>query len=84
MDIKENITVRRTVYEAACRLEKAAVQRDDNLNDWNLAEWLRDTYREIGLSEEADHWHEVYQYLMSLVCMASGVAIDIVEDSRAS
>lgn len=83
MDIKENITVRRTVYEAACRLEEAAKQRDDNLANWNLAEWLRDTYREIGLPDEADHWHEVYQYLMSLGCMSFDVAIDIVEDNRA-
>ena len=75
----DKIIVRRAVYDAGCRLEEQNKTDNRDLTDWNLAEEQRDLCRERGENEEADFWHEVFDYLMTLECVAAGTPVEIID-----
>ena len=77
---QDTIEVKRAVYNAAKILEKVAETDKDVLEDWHLAEEKRDKCRQAGDDEKADFWHEVFNYLMTLDCVAAGVEIIIIDD----
>lgn len=73
------IIVKRTVFDAANELIKAAKSDERGLTDWNLAEEKRDLCREAGDDKQADFWHEVYQYLMTLECVDADVGVKFLD-----
>ena len=73
------IFVKRTVFNAANELIKAAKANEQGLEDWNLAQEKRDKCRETDDDEKADFWHEVYQYLMTLECVDADVEVKILD-----
>ena len=75
----DKIIVRRAVYTAACELEEQNKTDDRVFTDWNLAEEQRDICRENGEHEKADFWHEVFDYLMTLECVAAGTPVEIID-----
>lgn len=66
MDERYYISVSKAAYDAGNQLELLAKERADGLQDWNLAEMLRDVHREAGLIETAMFWDEVYVFLREL------------------
>lgn len=78
-DKLDKTEVRRTVYDAAQELVKAAAVDKRGLTVWNLAEEKRDLSRDAGDDEKADFWHEVYEYLMTLESVAADVEIKIID-----
>lgn len=66
MDERYFITVSKAVYDAGKQLEALANERSDGLQDWNLAEMLRDVHQDAGLIDDAMFWNDVYLFLREL------------------
>lgn len=78
-DQPTQIIVRSAVHTAGQRMMKEAAKDKRGLTDWNLAEEQRDLCRDRGDIEEADFWHEVFEYLMTIESVAAGTPVKIID-----
>jgi hypothetical protein len=74
-DIRDDMEVRRKVFEAARHVEALAGNPA-----FHFAEIVRDGYRRGGESDKAGFWQDVRDYLFWLECAPKGSRIIIVED----
>ena len=52
------------------------------MEDFCIAEILRDTYGKSGQNEPRDLWKEVYDYLFTMSCVGKETHIEIVSDDE--
>lgn len=82
MDLDEGpVKVRRTVFQAAQLVERLA-KEGPKMEDFHIAEILRDTYGKSGLKELRDFRKEVYDYLFTMNCVGKNTHIEIVPDDE--
>jgi len=82
MDLhKGPVKVRRTVFRAAQLVERLA-KEGPNVEDFHIAEILRDTYSKSGQKELRDFWKDVHEYLFTMSCVGKDTHIEIVPDDE--
>ena len=78
MDLDEGpVKVRRTVFRAA-----QLAKEGPNVEDFRIAEILRDTYGKSGQNELRDFWKEVYDYLFTMSCVGKETHIETMPDDE--
>ena len=73
------VIVRREVYAVAKKYEEYAKTHESGMTDWQLAWRDRDLCRERNDYEWAAFLHQVYEYLMTLECVAYGAKIVVID-----
>ena len=73
------VIVRRKVYAVAKKYEEYAKTHESGMTDWQFAGRDRDLGRERRDYEWAGFLHHVYQYLMTMECVAAGTPVKIID-----
>lgn len=82
MDLVEGpLKVRRTVFRAA-QLVEGLAEVNQGVEDFHIAEIMRDGYGRSGMNELRDFWQEVYEYLFMSNCVGKEAHIEIIPDDE--
>lgn len=72
------IYVRKAAYNIAQKMD--GLEGVCDLTSWGYAEIIRDFFRDRGADENANLWHEVFNYFMTLETVSRDVTIVISDN----